>query len=58
VKVLNSISSETVIFKLDLEPDKDESEPSNNILIQDGDATYCLAQLIVSTKDDEEDEEE
>lgn len=58
VKVLNSISSETVVFKLDLEPDKGESEPSNNILIQDGDATYCLAQLIASNQPDEEDEEE
>ncbi|MGL6338437.1 MAG: hypothetical protein ACRC80_04770, partial [Waterburya sp.] len=58
VKVLNSISSETVVFKLDLEPDQGESEPSNNILIQDGDATYCLAQLIASNQPDEEDEEE
>ncbi|MEY4518230.1 MAG: hypothetical protein RLZZ499_829, partial [Cyanobacteriota bacterium] len=56
VKVLTSISSETVIFKLDLEPDKGESEPSNNILIQDGDATYCLAQLIASNQPDDEEE--
>ncbi|MGB5593242.1 MAG: hypothetical protein WBM62_04300 [Crocosphaera sp.] len=46
IKVLTSVESQTVMFKLNLEPDEDKGEPSNNVLIKDKDATYCLSQLI------------
>ena len=46
IKVITSVESQTVMFKLNLEPDEGEDEPSNNVLINDKDATYCLTQLI------------
>ncbi len=46
IKVITSVESQTVMFKLNLEPDEGEDEPSNNVLINDSNATYCLTQLV------------
>lgn len=47
--IIASVESETVMFKLDLEPDEGEDEPTNNVLLQDSDAMYCLSQLIAES---------
>ncbi|MDJ0593758.1 MAG: hypothetical protein QNJ72_27895 [Pleurocapsa sp. MO_226.B13] len=47
LKAIASVESETVMFKLDLEPDEGEDEPTNHILIRDDNTMYCLTQLVV-----------
>ena len=46
IKIVASIKSETVIFRLDLEPDEGEDRPTNNVLIRDDNTMYCLSQLL------------
>ena len=46
IKIVASIKSETVIFRLDLEPDEGEDRPTNNVLVRDDNTMYCLSQLL------------
>ena len=46
IKIVASIKSETVIFRLDLEPDEGEDRPTNNVLVRDDNTVYCLSQLL------------